>query len=85
MPDPRTIPIKAVAVPAARRKVLHPDTVRALAADILRNGLRVPITVREDGGRFRLVDGLHRLEAMKWLEHEAIEATVLPAAGKAET
>ena len=70
-------------MPAARRRVLHPETVRTLAAAILRDGLKEPITVREKGKRFQLVEGLHRLEAVKWLDGETIDAVVLPADGGA--
>lgn len=73
----RPIPVKSITVPAARRKVLHPETVRALAGDILKQGLKEPITVRAKGRHFQLVDGLHRLEAVKWLDGETIDAVVL--------
>lgn len=72
------IRVKSITVPAARRKVLHPETVRALAGDILQQGLKEPITVRPKGRRFQLVDGLHRLEAVRWLDGETIDALVLP-------
>lgn len=73
----RPIPVKNITVPAARRRVLHPETVRALAKDILAHGLKEPVAVRAKGRRFQLVEGLHRLEAVKWLEGETIDAVVL--------
>jgi sulfiredoxin len=76
----RPLKVGSIAVPAGRRRVLHPETVRALAGDILRNGLKEPIIVRAKGRRFQLVEGLHRLEAMKWLERETVDAVILPPA-----
>ena len=73
------VTIADIYVPTARRKLLHPETVRALAEDILENGLKMPIQVREDGKRFVLVEGQHRLEAMKWLGEEAIDAYLVQA------
>jgi len=68
------IAIDTIYVPTARRKTLHPETVRILAEDILENGMKVPIQVRLDGNRHVLVEGLHRLEAVKWLGESAIDA-----------
>ena len=68
------IAIDTIYVPTARRKTLHPETVRILAEDILENGMKVPIQVRLDGNRHVLVEGLHRLEAAKWLGESAIDA-----------
>ncbi len=75
----KPVPIDAVYVPAARRKTLHPDTVRLLAEDILENGLKTPIQVREDGARYVLVEGLHRLEAARWLGESTISAYLVHA------
>lgn len=71
--------IADIYVPTARRKLLHPETARALAEDIVENGLRTPIQVRQDGKRFVLVEGQHRLEAMRWLGEEAIDAYLVQA------
>ena len=72
-------PIEGIYVPTARRKTLHPETVRALAEDIVENGLKTPIQVRHDGKRHILVEGLHRLEAMKWLGEADIDAYLVQA------
>lgn len=74
-----TIQVSQIYVPAARRKTLHPETVRALAEDILENGMSTPIQVRRDEGRYVLVEGLHRLEAAKWLGEETIDAYLVHA------
>ena len=62
-----------------RRKTLHPETVRILAEDILENGMKTPIQVRHDGKRHVLVEGLHRLEAAKWLGETTIDAYLVQA------
>ncbi|ODT08126.1 MAG: chromosome partitioning protein ParB [Mesorhizobium sp. SCN 65-20] len=73
------IPVDDIYVPAARRKTLHPETVRHLAEDILENGMKMPIQVRLDGKRYVLIEGLHRLEAVKWLGETAIDAYLVHA------
>lgn len=73
------VKIADIYVPAARRKTLHPETVRLLAEDILENGMKTPIQVRADDKRYVLVEGLHRLEAAKWLGEDAIDAYLVQA------
>jgi ParB-like chromosome segregation protein Spo0J len=75
----KKIRIEDIYVPAARRKTLHPETARVLAEDILENGLKTPIQVRVDEKRYVLVEGLHRLEAAKWLGEETIDAYLVQA------
>ena len=72
----KKVRIDDIHVPAARRKTLHPQTVRHLAEDILKNGMQEPIRLRHDGRRHVLMEGLHRLEAMKWLDAHDIDADV---------
>jgi hypothetical protein len=73
------VKVDDIYVPAARRKTLHPETVRHLAEDILENGMKMPIQVRHDGKRHVLVEGLHRLEAAKWLGEKEIDAYLVQA------
>ncbi len=73
------VPIEKIYVPTARRTTLHPETVRTLAEDILENGMKTPIQVRTDKERYVLVEGLHRLEAAKWLGETAIDAFLVQA------
>lgn len=73
------IAIDHIYVPTARRKTLHPETVRLLAEDILENGQKTPIHLRIDGERYVLVEGLHRLEAAKWLGEKTIDAYLVQA------
>ena len=61
------IPIAKIYVPAKRRGTLDPKKAQEIAESILQNGQQVPILVRQDGNRFVLVEGLHRLEACRQL------------------
>lgn len=76
------IPIEAVRVPVKRAKTLEPAKVETLAEDILENGQQVPIRVRADPdrpGAFVLVEGLHRLEALRALGEETVETVLVQA------
>lgn len=75
----KKVVIDDIYIPVARRNTLHPETVRLLAEDILENGLKAPIRVRHDGKRYILVEGLHRMEAMKWLGDVEIDAYLVQA------
>ncbi len=79
MLKPEDIPINEIYVPAARRKTLDPAKAEELAEDILENGQKVPIQVRQGKGRFVLVEGLHRLEACISLGEEKIPAYLVQA------
>ena len=74
-----TVPINDIYVPVKRRKLLNPESVEALAESILEVGQKIPIRIRRDGGRFVLVEGLHRLEACRALGEETIVAVVVRA------
>lgn len=73
MPPILTFPIAEIYVPAKRAKTLDPDKVQALAEDILENGQKVPIRLREGKGRYVLQEGLHRLEALRALGEDSIQ------------
>jgi ParB-like chromosome segregation protein Spo0J len=45
----------------------------------LQVGQQVPILVRQDGDRFVLVEGLHRLEACKQLGEQTISGYLVQA------
>lgn len=74
-----TLPISSVRVPVKRMKTLEPDKVQSLAEDILENGQLTPIRAREDDKGYVLIEGLHRLEAMKALGEETIEGFLVHA------
>jgi sulfiredoxin len=73
------LPISAIRVPAKRMKTLEASKVLTLAEDILENGQLVPIRARKDGEKYVLIEGLHRLEALKSLGEEAVEALLVRA------
>jgi ParB-like chromosome segregation protein Spo0J len=71
--------ISEIYVPVKRRKTLDLVKVGALAEDILENGHKVPIQVRQGKGRFVLVEGLHRLEACISLGEDKISSYLVQA------
>ncbi len=75
--DDVKIRIEEIYVPTKRRAEFDPARIDALAEDILEAGLKVPISVRQGKGRYVLVAGLQRLEAMKALGEETITAIVV--------
>jgi sulfiredoxin len=72
-------PIDRVRVPVKRAKTLDPAKVTALAEAILAEGQLTPIRVRADGDNFVLIEGLHRLEALKALGEETVEGYLVHA------
>src|SRR3954454_8857766 len=68
----KTFSIASIYVPVKRRATLDATKVQALAESILESGQKAPILVRQDGERFVLVEGLHRLEACRSLGEETI-------------
>ena len=79
MLEKKKFPIAMIYVPTKRVKTLDPDRVIALAEDILENGQKTPIRLRTDGKRFVLIEGLHRLEALRALGEETIEGFLVRA------
>jgi len=75
----KTIPIDRVHVPVKRVKTLDAEKVEALARDILENGQTTPIRLRQDGERFVLIEGFHRLEALRALGEETVEGYLVQA------
>lgn len=74
------LPLASIEVGSDRARDLDPDWVEGLAGSIQQQGLMQPIIVRRHGDGYRLVAGLHRLEAVRQLGHEVIEARVTEAA-----
>ena len=77
------LPIAHVRVPAKRARTLDPAKVQTLAEDILENGQKIPIQCRKDPKetepRYILVEGYHRLEALKALGEETVTAYLVQA------
>jgi hypothetical protein len=70
-PEVRSFPVNAIQV-GRRVRFVDPEQVDELAKSIQKLGLRTPITVRVARDVPVLVTGLHRLEAVKRLNHETI-------------
>lgn len=75
----RTIAISSVHVPVKRAKTLDAAKVDDIARSILEEGQTTPISLRADGERFVLIEGLHRLEALRALGEETVEAYLVQA------
>lgn len=73
------INVAEIYVPAKRRRSLDPDKVEGLAEQILEDGQQTPIQVRKGDNRYVLIEGLHRLEAMKALGEASINALIVSA------
>lgn len=73
------VTIEQIYVPTKYRKSLDQKKVDKLASDILENGLKIPIHVRPDAGRYVLVEGLHRLEAARALGEATIDSLIVHA------
>lgn len=71
--------IADVYVPAKRRRLLDPARAEALAEAMLEEGQKTPIQLRRDGDRFVLIEGLHRLEALRSLGEETVTAVLVQA------
>jgi ParB-like chromosome segregation protein Spo0J len=81
MMQTNTIRLDEIYVPAKLKKTVDAAKVDTLAESILEKGLEVPIQVRREEARSRyvLVTGLHRLEAMRALGEETIDALFVTA------
>ncbi|MFL6798160.1 MAG: ParB N-terminal domain-containing protein [Xanthobacteraceae bacterium] len=74
-----TLAIAHIYVPVKRRTTLEPAKVQVIAESMLQVGQQTPIMVRQDGDRFVLVEGLHRLEACRQLGETTILAYLVQA------
>lgn len=83
MLERHSIRISRVYVPAKRLRTLDPGKVAAIAEDMLEHGQTTPVQVRIDrkdpSGRYVLVEGLHRLEALRSLGEEHVAAYLVQA------
>ena len=79
MLETEAVKLDEIYVPVKLRKTLDAAKVDALAESILEKGQEVPIQIRRDKERFVLVTGLHRLEAVRALGEEMIDAIIVSA------
>ena len=68
----QTVAIADIYVPVKRRATLDAAKAQVIAESMLQVGQQTPILVRQDGQRFVLVEGLHRLEACRQLGETTI-------------
>lgn len=73
------IKLSEIYVPAKRKGTLDPEKVESLAESILEEGQKIPIQVRRGNNRYVLIEGLHRLEAMRALGESTLDALVVSA------
>ena len=74
-----TVPIANIQVPAKRVKTRDAAKVEEIAEDMLENGQLTPVQLRKVGEKYILVEGLHRLEALKALGEDTIDAYLVQA------
>lgn len=79
MLKPVAVRLDEIYVPVRLRTTLDPRKVEVIAESIIDNGLQTPIQVRRDKDRYVLVTGLHRLEALRALGEETIQALIVRA------
>ena len=72
-------PIASIHVPVKRAKTLDAAKVAQIAESILESGQKSPISVRADGDRYVLVEGMHRLAALKSLGEVTVEGFLVRA------
>ena len=73
MLEKMTFLIAKIHVPVKRAKTLEAAKVTEIAESILEEGQKTPIQLRAAGDKFVLVEGLHRLEALKALGEDTVE------------
>jgi ParB-like chromosome segregation protein Spo0J len=71
--------IATIYVPSKRARTLDAEKVGRIAESILEVGQNTPILLRADGDRFVLIEGLHRLEALKALGEDTVEGYIVQA------
>lgn len=74
MLEKHTVAIADVRIPLKRKKTLIESKVQKIAESIIEVGQTTPIQVRADGDGYVLVEGLHRLEALRALGETSVEA-----------
>jgi sulfiredoxin len=79
MLEKHAVPLDLIRVPVKRAKTLDEAKVQTIAEDMIENGQTTPVRVRRDGEGFILVEGLHRLEALRALGEPTIEAYIVRA------
>lgn len=71
--------IDDIYVPVKRLKTLDQSVVSDIAESMLEKGQLTPILVRNGQDRYVLIEGLHRLEALKALGEETVVGSIVQA------
>ncbi len=71
--------IADIQVPVKRAKTLDAAKVEEIAESILEEGQKTAIQLRKSGEGFILVEGLHRLEALRALGETEVEGYLVQA------
>ncbi|MGX4772156.1 chromosome partitioning protein ParB [Bradyrhizobium guangdongense] len=79
MSKPESFPIEKIFVSTKQKKAVKPETVAEVAESIMEIGQQEPISIRRDGDRLVLVEGLHRLEACRALGETTILGVLVTA------
>ncbi|MFT4716156.1 MAG: sulfiredoxin [Paracoccaceae bacterium] len=79
MPVKQIFAIADIRVPVKRKKTLDPDKVEEIAEDMLENGQTTPIYVRNGKPGYVLVEGFHRLEALRALGEDKVDCYLVHA------
>ncbi len=74
-----SVPIASVRVPVKRSKTLDAEKLQLIAEDMIEQGQTTPIQVRKDGDAYVLIEGLHRLEALRALGETMVMAYIVQA------
>lgn len=74
-----SVSIDKIRVPSKRAKTLDETKLGLIAEDMIENGQTTPIQVRIDGDGYILVEGLHRLEALRALGETSVESYIVRA------
>ena len=73
------ISLDDIYIPARFRDTLDEAQVEEIANTIMESGQQIPIQVREGKGRYVLVKGYERLEAVRALGEPTVEALIVRA------
>lgn len=76
---PVAVKIDEIYVPTRLRNTLDAARAESIAESIIEKGQETPIQVRQGKGRYVLVTGLHRLEALRMLDAETVDALIVSA------
>ncbi|WP_103764525.1 ParB N-terminal domain-containing protein [Roseovarius confluentis] len=75
----KAFPIAEIYIPAKRLKTLDQEKVQQIAESIIEMGQTTPIRLRAGKGRYVLLEGLHRLEALRALGEDHVDGYLVRA------